>query len=154
MPSALTLTGTINGDLTNANLNAFHYWWLYAGGSSGLFDTNTKVWTKRFWVMGNYSRFVRPGWMRVTTTGTPPSGVAVSAYINPTNNALAIVAINNNSSSTKASFFISNNAPCLLTPYETSATKSLGAGSAVSVSQSRVTATLTSQSVTTFVGAP
>jgi hypothetical protein len=52
------------------------------------------------------------------------------------------------------SFYISGNAPCSLTPYETSANKSLGQGAAVSVSQSRVTVTLSSQSVTTFVGMP
>jgi O-glycosyl hydrolase len=109
---------------------------------------------KRFWIMGNYSRFVRPGWMRVSTSGTVPSGVALSAYINPTNNALAIVAINKNTSSTGVSFYISGGAPCSLTPYETSASKSLGQGSAVSVSQSRLTVTLTAQSVTTFVGTP
>src|SRR5581483_1829881 len=33
MPSALKLAGTIHNDLTKANLNAFHYWWLYAAGS-------------------------------------------------------------------------------------------------------------------------
>jgi len=74
--------------------------------------------------------------------------------VNPMNNALSIVAINNNTSSKSLSFFISGNAPCSLTPYETSASKSLGQGSAVSVSQSRVTVTLNAQSVTTFVGAP
>ena len=45
-------------------------------------------------------------------------------------------------------------APCSLTPYETSASKNLGQGSAVTVSQSRVTVTLSAQSVTTFVGTP
>lgn len=48
MPSALHLAQTIHDDLTKGGVNAFHYWWLYAGGSSGLFDTNTHVWTKRF----------------------------------------------------------------------------------------------------------
>jgi hypothetical protein len=28
MPSALHLAQTIHDDLTKANLNAFHYWWL------------------------------------------------------------------------------------------------------------------------------
>jgi len=154
MPSALHLAQTIHDDLTKANVNAWHYWWLWAGGTSGLYDTTTKVWRKALWVMGNFSRFVRPGSMRVSTSGSPPSGVAVTAYVNPSTNALAIVAINNNSSSTDVSFFVSANAPCTLTPWETSASQSLGKGSDVTVSQSRVSVTLTAKSVTTFVGTP
>ena len=126
--SALLMAKAMHSDLTTRNLNAWHLWWLYEGGNSGgcLYDTGSKVWTKRLWVMGNFSRFVRPGYMRVSTSGTAPSGVLISAYINPTNNALSIVAINSNSSSANVSFYISANAPCTLTPYESSAANSLG----------------------------
>ena len=55
--------------------------------------------------------------------GTAPSGVLGSAYINPANNALSIVAINSNTSSKSVSFYVSSNAPCSLTPYETSASR-------------------------------
>ena len=80
----------MHNDLTKANLNAWHYWWLYCSNNSGcLYDTGTKVWAKRLWAMGNFSRFVRPGWKRVDTSGAAPSGVLVSAYINPANNALS-----------------------------------------------------------------
>lgn len=153
--SALLTATTMHNDLTKANLNAWHYWWMYCSNNSGcLYDTGTKVWTKRLWTMGNFSRFVRPGWKRVATSGTAPSGVLVSAYINPANNALSVVAINSNTASKSVSFYISGAAPCSLTPYETSATKNLGQGAAVTVSQSRVTVTLSAQSVTTFVGTP
>ena len=153
--SALLMATTMHNDLTKANLNAWHYWWMYCSNNSGcLYDTGTKVWTKRLWAMGNFSRFVRPGWKRVATSGTAPSGVLVSAYINPANNALSIVAINSDTSSKTVSFYISGSAPCSLTPYETSASKSLGQGSAISVAQSRVTVTLSAQSVTTFAGTP
>ena len=153
--SALLTVQTMHNDLTKANLNAWHYWWMYCSNNSGcLYDTGTKVWAKRLWAMGNYSRFVRPGWKRVATSGTAPSGVLVSAYINPANNALSIVAINSNTSSKDVSFYVSGAAPCSLTPYETSASKNLGQGAAVTVSQSRVTVTLSAQSVTTFVGTP
>jgi len=153
--SALLTVQTMHNDLTKANLNAWHYWWMYCSNSSGcLYDTGTKVWTKRLWAMGNFSRFVRPGWKRVATSGTAPSGVLVSAYINPANNALSIVAINSNTAAANLSFYVSGNAPCSLTPYETSASKNLGAGTPVTVAQSRVAVTLSAQSVTTFVGTP
>jgi O-glycosyl hydrolase len=90
----------------------------------------------------------------VATAGNPPSGVAVTAYINPSNNALVIVAINNNTSSTQLPLYLGSSAPCTLVPWETSASKSLVQGSGVTVSNARVTVTLTGQSVTTFVGMP
>ncbi len=154
MPSALHLAQTIHDDLTKANLNAWHYWWLWAGGTSGLYDTNTKVWRKALWVMGNFSRFVRPGYLRLSTSGTPPSGVHVTAYINPSSNALVIVAINANTSSTNLPLYVSGAPPCTLIPWETSASKNLVAGSGVTVANSRVSLALTGQSVTTFVGEP
>lgn len=154
MPSALHLAQTIHDDLTKANLNAFHYWWLWAGRTSGLYDTDTRVWRKALWVMGNFSRFARPGYLRVSTSGNPPSGVAVSAYINPSSNALVIVAINGNNSSTNVPLYVSSSAPCTLIPWETSASKNLVPGAGVTVANGRVSLTLTGQSVTTFVGMP
>ncbi len=154
MPSALHLAQTIHDDLTKANLNAWHYWWLWAGGTSGLYDTTSNVWRKALWVIGNFSRFARPGYMRVSSSGTPPTGVAVSAYINPSSHALVIVAINTNTSSTNLPLYISGSPPCTLIPWETSASKNLVAGSRVTLANSRVSLTLTGQSVTTFVGMP
>jgi len=153
--SALLTVTTMHNDLTKANVNAWHYWWLYCSNNSGcLYDTGTKVWAKRLWAMGNYARFVRPGWKRVSTSGTTPSSVLVSAYLDPTSNSLAIVAINSGTSSANVSFYISGNAPCSLTPYETSASKNLVAGTSVNVASSRISVTLSAQSVTTFVGKP
>jgi O-glycosyl hydrolase len=129
--------------------------WLYCSNNSGcLYDTGKKAWAKRLWVMGNFSGFVRPGWKRVGTSGTTPSGVLVSAYIDPANSSLSIVAINSNTSASSVSFYIAGTPPCSLTPYETSASKDLAAGSSVSVTQGRLSATLSPQSVTTFVGTP
>ena len=136
-------------------LNAWHYWWLWAGGTSGLYDTTTKVWRKALWVMGNFSRFARPGYMRASRRPAPrPSGVAVSAYINPSSNALVVVAINTNTSATNLPLYVSGSAPCKLTPWETSASKNLVQDSDVTVANSRVSLTLTAQSVTTYVGMP
>jgi glucuronoarabinoxylan endo-1,4-beta-xylanase len=154
MPSALHLAQTIHDDLTKANLNAFHYWWLWAGGTSGLYDTDTKVWRKALWVMGNFSRFARPGYVRVSTSGNPPTGVAVSAYINPSNDALVVVAINNNIASIDLPLYVSGAPPCTLVPWETSAGKNLVQGSDFTVANGRVSLSLVGQSVTTFVGRP
>jgi glucuronoarabinoxylan endo-1,4-beta-xylanase len=154
--SALLMAEQLHADMTIANLNAWHLWWVYnASGNGGcLFDTTTKVWTKRLWVLGNYARFVRPGFKRVSTSGTVPSGVLLTAYTNPADGTLAIVAVNKNTSATNLSVFISGAAPCSMTPYVTSSSDSLASKSAVTVSGARFTFSLGGQSVTTFVGKP
>ena len=70
------------------------------------------MWTKRLWAMGNYSRFVRPGLKRVATSGTAPSGVLVSAYMNPANNALVDCGHQQQYLSKSLSFYISGIVPC------------------------------------------
>jgi len=154
--SALPMATTIHNDLTKANLNAWHIWWLYnASGNGGcLYDTSTKVWTKRLWVLGNYARFVRPGYMRVSTSGTAPSGVLVSAYQNPADGTVVVVAINSNTAASPLSLYVSGVVPCSLTPWVTSASDSLTSKSAITVSNARLSTTLDPQSVTTFVGKP
>jgi glucuronoarabinoxylan endo-1,4-beta-xylanase len=154
--SALPMATTLHNDLTKANLNAWHIWWLYnASGNGGcLYDTTNNVWTKRLWVLGNYARFVRPGYMRVSTSGTVPSGILMTAYQNPADGTLAVVAINSNTSATPLSMYISGVVPCSITPWVTSATDNLASKSPITVSNARFSATLDAQSVTTFVGKP
>jgi len=154
--SALLMAKQMHADLTVANLNAWHLWWLYnASGNGGfLFDTTNKVWSKRLWVLGNYSRFVRPGYKRVSTSGTVPTGVLLTAYTNSADGTVAVVAVNNNTSATNLSVFITGAAPCSMIPWVTSSSDSLASKTAVTVSGSRFTFSLGAQSVTTFVGKP
>jgi glucuronoarabinoxylan endo-1,4-beta-xylanase len=142
--------------MTKANLNAWHIWWLYnAKGNGGcLYDTTNNVWTKRLWVLGNYARFVRPGFVRVSTSGTVPAKVFVSAYKNPADGTVAVVAINTNTSATPLSLYLSGVVPCSITPWVTSAADNLASKPAITVSNARLSATLDAQSVTTFVGKP
>jgi glucuronoarabinoxylan endo-1,4-beta-xylanase len=112
------------------------------------------VWTKRLWALGNFSRFVRPGYMRVSTSGTAPSGVRISVYMNPADGTVVVVAINSNATPSPMSLFVSGSAPCTMTPWVTSATDNLAAKTAVAVSNGRISASLAAKSVTTFVGKP
>lgn len=154
--SALLMAKQMHTDLTVANLNAWHIWWLYnASGNGGfLYDTTNNVWAKRLWVLGNYARFVRPGYMRVSTSGTVPSGVLISAYLNPADGTVAVVAANTNTSASPLSLYVSGVVPCTITPWVTSATDSLVSKTPITVSNARFSATLDAQSVTTFVGKP
>jgi hypothetical protein len=90
-----------------SNASAWH-WWLgitYSDYKDGLIyvfpnkDKNdgTYIDSKLLWVLGNYSRFIRPGAIRVDAAGADindPNGLMVSAYMIPNEKQLVAVAIN------------------------------------------------------------
>ena len=153
--SGLRIAALIHDALTIANMNAWHYWWVYGAGNGGLYDTTSNAWSKRLWVEGNFARFVRPGWNRIDVTGTLPSGVTTVAFQDPADSSVAIVAINTNTSATTLPLFVAGTEwPAQVVPWVTSSTDDLVAQAAIPVTAANFTATLAAQSVTTFVGAP
>jgi O-glycosyl hydrolase len=138
--------------LTVAQANAWHYWWLINlnTDNEGLADNNY-VPTKRMYTMGQFSRFVRPGYYRINASNT---GTAlISAYMYPNSGDFAIVAINTNASTAISQTFNLNNSPgtvTSVTPWITSATMSLSNQPSVAVSGSSFTYTLPALSVVTF----
>ncbi len=110
--------------------------------------------TKRLYTLGNFSKFIRPGFQRVTVTGTLPSGVKLTAYKDPNDGTLVIVAINASSAAVPATFFIAGGGPCSLTPWVSSASDSLASKPVVSVSGGHLSLMLGAQSVTSLVGKP
>lgn len=104
---ALYVARLIHHDLTMANASAWH-WWLavtaydYKDGliyvDKNKMDGNYED-TKLLWAFGNYSRFINPGATRVSVSAenvsaNNPKGLMVSAYLNPGDNELVVVAIN------------------------------------------------------------
>ena len=139
--------------MTVAQANAWHYWWLIAGngvGNQGLMDGSGST-TKRLFAVGQYSRFVRPGYYRIDATNT--AAALVSAYKDPVAGNFAIVAINSASNTIDQTFNLTNfTAVTSVTPWITSATLNLASQTAVAVTNSAFTYTLPAQSVVTFVG--
>jgi O-glycosyl hydrolase len=60
--------------------------------------------------MGNYSRLARPGYQRVSTSGTVASGVLLTAYKNPSDGTVVVVATNKNTSATTWIVFLHGSA--------------------------------------------
>lgn len=145
--------------MTVAEGNAFCYWWgacykTNNGEALIRMDMNAKTYSadKRLYTIGNYSRFVRPGWTRIDATANPASNVYITAYKDNDTGKFAIVAINNNSSTQEVSFTLSGATVSSVTPYRTSASENLAQLTAILVSGGTFTATLGASSVTTFVG--
>jgi O-glycosyl hydrolase len=104
--------------------------------------------SKRFYVLGQYSRFVRPGAQRYAVTGGPP-GVQTMAFWQ--DNTWTVVATNTNTSATALSLNTDSGTLSAQGAYQTSATRNLASVAAPSVSGSTMSSTLPAQSVTTFV---
>lgn len=146
-PGALATGREISDCLAVANFNAYFWWYLkrYYGplGEDG-------VVTKRGYVMAQFAKFIRPGYVRVDATENPATGVHVSAYAG---DRIVIVAVNQQTSAVDQTFSVANGTIEAVTPWTTSATESLQQGGALPVVDGTFTATLPAQSVTTFVGA-
>lgn len=151
---ALDWAAVIDQRIAVDGANAWLYWWLLEGNPSddeSLTDGGSNV-AKRAYILGQYSKFVRPGYYRIDATHNPTSGVSVSAYKNEGTNTLVIVATNYTGSAVSQEFNLTN-APAFsnVTPTTTSASLSLAQQAAVSVSNDSFTYSLPANSITTFV---
>lgn len=152
--NAVYWAGRIHLFLTAAQANAWHYWWLLPGtstGNEGLTDTNG-IPAKRMYAIGNFSRFVRPNYYRI---GVPSnSGPAwISAYKDSASPAFAIVAINSSPIEwITQSIQLTNFNAGSVTPWITSDSLSLAAQPAVTVSNGTFVYNLPAMSVVTFTG--
>ncbi len=139
--------------MTSAQANAFHYWWLISGNpdNEGLTDQAGNP-AKRMWVLGNFSRFVRPNFYRIGVTNN--ANTLISAYKDPVGLAFAIVAINTNATSVNQTFNLSNfpAPPPNVTPWITTSNYSLVNLSPAVVNNPSFTYPLPGMSVVTFVG--
>jgi glucuronoarabinoxylan endo-1,4-beta-xylanase len=151
MTSGLAYAVEIHQWMTQANAAAWLFW-NYARDTS---DNETLIGSsgplKRFYTLGNFSRFVRPGYVRIDATANPASGVYVSAYKNPANGSFVVVAVNTNGSSQSMTFSLSGFTSPSVTPWLTDANNNLAQQSTVT-SNNSFSVTLGASSVVTFVG--
>ena len=100
MKTALWMVKMLHSHLTQLWMNSWSYWNLTAVEDDYADDTKRKnpaliqdgVKFKRAYVMGNYSKFVRPGFLRVEATPAPATDLYVSAY--KSSERVVVVAIN------------------------------------------------------------
>lgn len=149
----LYVAKVIHNDLAVANVSSWQ-WWLginpynysdglvYINSPAGAMDPQSSKTdglvsdSKQLWCLGNYSRFVRPGMVRVDAVlnnQTDPvyaaGDIMTSAYIDPAAKTLVIVIVNTRTTASSASFAGLGGSASLtgsnFTAYVTSSTKSL-----------------------------
>lgn len=152
--SALRVGNAIHDFLAIAEGNAWHYWWLFPRGdnpnSTGSLVENG-VMAKRGWALGNWARFVRPGHRRVTLHGSVET-VRATAFVSPTTRRLTVVVVNSDAAARTVPLAIEGGGVPSLTPWETSASRSLtGLSLILPASDGSFTLNLPARSVMTFV---
>jgi glucuronoarabinoxylan endo-1,4-beta-xylanase len=154
----LNWAGIIHTYLAVANVSAWHYWRLFncvtCNDNQALIQADGTI-AKRFYVLGNWSKYVRPGWVRIGATAKPTNGVYVTAFKDPSSGDFAIVVANQNSSSVNLTVSLSGfPSVSSVIPTVTSDNDNLADQSSVSVSSGSFSFSLDGTSVTTFHGTP
>ncbi len=104
---------------------------------------------KRLWAVGNYARFVRPGWERI---GATAGDTSVTAFRQAATGKFAIVAINAGTKSKDVELNLNGLAVSSVTPYTTSSTQDLATGPAIATTNGRLTVSLAPSTISTFTG--
>lgn len=147
----------IHLDLTMGNVNAFLYWWLWSSSDSKgalvrIIDNETIQEQKRLYTMGQFSRFIRPGWKRIQISDNPVPGLFLSAFINPEGNSIAVVAVTQRKMETRGDIAIRGiNGITSIETWRTDETHNLEQTDDSEFDGTSVSAIFPAQSVTTLV---
>ena len=157
--SGLTWAQHIYTGLTAANLSAFLYWWGSTtpsenGDNEGLIEINgsSVIPSGRLWAFANYSRYVRPGAVRIAATSSN-SAVDLTAFRNP-DGSVAVVALNTGTSADPITYSLSGTGTpsgATVTPYLTDSASDTAAQAATTVSGGAFSATIPARSLVTYV---
>ncbi|MEC0125242.1 glycoside hydrolase family 30 beta sandwich domain-containing protein [Paenibacillus pabuli] len=145
-PEALDVSYHIHHAMVEADFQAYVWW--YIRRQYGPMKEDGTI-SKRGYNMAHFSKFVRPGFVRVDATKNPDTQTFISAYKG--DNKVVIVAINRGTSAVNQKFVLQNGNASNVSSWVTDSTRNLAAGSLIIMTGNTFTAQLPSQSVTTFV---
>ncbi|UQU67815.1 cellulose binding domain-containing protein [Couchioplanes caeruleus] len=146
-PGALDVGEHMHHAMVDAGFQTYVWWYLRR--SYGPMREDGQI-SKRGAVMAQFSRFVRPGYVRIDATANPASNVFVSAYRG--SDTVVIVAVNKNTSSVSQQFTLAGTtASGSVAAWLTDASRNVAPQSALAMANGSVTVTLPARSVTTLV---
>ncbi len=154
--SGLSWAQNIYTGLTAANLNAFFYWWglgfhISDNGVLMRYQNNALEISKRLWAFANYSRFVRPGAIRIGATASA-NELETTAFKN-TDGSLSLVILNTAPSDIPVTFSLqkaSINTNCVATPYLTNDSNDTAAQAHLRIQKQKFSATVPARSLVTY----
>ena len=138
---------------TISELNVFCYWWMKSENNALVHmpDANTVLVSLRSWTIGQFSRFIRPGYIRLNTNIASVGNLFVSAYLSPESTTIVIVCVNLNTSDTSQTFNFANFVPRQYSAYRTSISETIANVENGSINSVNVSFNIKAQSTTTYV---
>ena len=153
----LTWSTEIYKALNGGRFSAWFYWWTMTlqNDNQGLINANASTDSfqvpKRLYVMGQFSRFIRPGSVMLGSTSSDAS-VQVTA-VRPASGSVAVVLANTGKTAQTVTVSLTGTTPpATVTPYRTSATENQVQLSPISVSAGSFTITMPTKSIVTLIG--
>lgn len=143
-PLALDVATEISNCM-KANFNAYVWW--YIRRFYGFIDDAGNI-TKRGYIMSQFSKFIRPGSVRVGATVSSAPGIDATAF--KTDTSLVIVVVNRNAADVSLTFSLQDGLADTLAMYTTSAAKDVRNDSIFIVTGDSISATVDASSITTF----
>lgn len=145
-PQSLGVGEHMHHAMVDAEFQAYVWW--YIRRSYGPMREDGQI-SKRGAIMAHFSKFIRPGYVRINAASNPQTNVYTSAYTG--DSTVVIVAVNKATSALSQQFTLANTTPSGVASYVTDASRNVAALSGPSLAGGTLTATLPAQSVTTFV---
>lgn len=146
-PEAIQVSENIHNAMVVGNMSAYTWW--YIRRSYGLMTEDGKI-SKRGYCMAQYSKYVRPGYVRIDATEQTAENVLISAYKG--DNKVTIVAVNKGEEEYSQNFTLNTeNAIANVDRYRTSATENISPTLNLETSENSFWAQLPANSVSTFV---
>ncbi len=146
-PEGLEIAYHMHKGMVDAEFQAYVWW--YIRRSYGPMKEDGTI-SKRGCSMAHFSKYVRPGAVRVDVPKNPTTDVYVSAYMSDT--AITLVIVNRSTSTKSVTFSVDGPAVTSYDQITTSGTKSLADDGTVSAAAGSFTVSLDAQSVTTLYG--
>lgn len=155
---ALYLARVIHNDLVNANASAWQ-WWLaispydYKDGLIYI-DQNKQDGnyypSKMLWALGNYSRFIPPGSVRVdvTVTGSDPAKLFISSYQDVQSGEVISVIVNSDNETRSVVLKLKDSNYQSLSQYNTTSTADLAPGKSIMQGEEVI---IPAKSITTLI---
>ena len=110
--------------------------------------TNTYEVAKRLWAFANWSRYVRPGAVRVSTAGAP-SGLRTAAFRN-VDGSVAVIAISSSGSAINASIRLAGVTPAAVVAYASDNSRNCQQTASTLAADGTISGSVASRSITTF----
>jgi glucuronoarabinoxylan endo-1,4-beta-xylanase len=145
-PNALDVGEAMHRALVNGRFQTYVWW--YIRRSYGPMREDGQI-SKRGANMAHYSKWVRPGYQRITATANPQTGIFVTAF--KSGSRLVIVVVNKNAAATYVPFTVRDAGSGSFSTWLTDATRTLAPYTSVPMTNGAFGTQMPARSIRTFV---